>query len=88
MLSSQPAIPESFHVLLKELQSLGLAVELLREEEEQPGLAPKLGDGSPLYFDAAVDGEALLDGEPIFEDPPLNEDTEGESAGDEEGLFS
>ena len=29
----QPGIPESFHVLLKELQSLGLSVELLREEK-------------------------------------------------------
>ena len=27
----QPGIPESFHVLLKELQSLGLSVELLHE---------------------------------------------------------
>ncbi len=32
---SQPGVPESFHVLLKELQSLGLAVELLNEEEEK-----------------------------------------------------
>ena len=32
----QPGIPESFHVLLKELQSLGLSVELMRE---QAGLA-------------------------------------------------
>jgi DNA-directed RNA polymerase subunit beta len=31
----QPGIPESFHVLLKELQSLGLSVELLHEEPEQ-----------------------------------------------------
>ena len=30
----QPGIPESFHVLLKELQSLGLSVELLHEEVE------------------------------------------------------
>jgi DNA-directed RNA polymerase subunit beta len=29
----QPGIPESFNVLVKELQSLGLAVELLHEEE-------------------------------------------------------
>ena len=29
----QPGVPESFNVLLKELQSLGLAVELLSEEE-------------------------------------------------------
>ncbi len=32
----QPGIPESFNVLLKELQSLGLAVELLKEEESAP----------------------------------------------------
>ncbi len=32
----QPGIPESFHVLLKELQSLGLSVELRYEEE--PGI--------------------------------------------------
>ena len=31
----QPGIPESFHVLLKELQSLGLSIELLHEETEQ-----------------------------------------------------
>ena len=36
----QPGIPESFHVLLKELQSLGLSVELLREEPEQLSLSP------------------------------------------------
>ena len=34
----QPGIPESFHVLLKELQSLGLSVELLYEEPEQLAL--------------------------------------------------
>jgi len=28
-------VPESFNVLLKELQSLGLSVELLNEDEEQ-----------------------------------------------------
>ena len=32
----QPGVPESFNVLLKELQSLGLAVELLNEEERMP----------------------------------------------------
>ncbi|MDA0988455.1 MAG: DNA-directed RNA polymerase subunit beta [Chloroflexi bacterium] len=34
----QPGIPESFHVLVKELQSLGLSVELLHEEDDQPML--------------------------------------------------
>ncbi len=32
----QPGVPESFNVLLKELQSLGLSVELLNEEERAP----------------------------------------------------
>jgi DNA-directed RNA polymerase subunit beta len=35
----QPGVPESFHVLVKELQSLGLSVELLHEETEQQILA-------------------------------------------------
>ena len=29
----QPGVPESFNVLLKELQSLGLSVELLNESD-------------------------------------------------------
>ena len=32
----QPGIPESFNVLLKELQSLGLSVELLNEDDRVP----------------------------------------------------
>ena len=31
----QPGVPESFHVLLKELQGLGLSVELLNEDIER-----------------------------------------------------
>ena len=45
---AQPGVPESFHVLLKELQSLGLGVELLSEEEQQLALAPGLGEDAPL----------------------------------------
>ena len=41
----QPGIPESFHVLLKELQSLGLSVELLHEEPEPDAIDDEqLGD--------------------------------------------
>ncbi len=40
----QPGIPESFHVLLKELQSLGLSIELLHEESEHLALTD--GEGS------------------------------------------
>ena len=31
----EPGVPESFKVLVKELQSLGLSVEILNEEEEE-----------------------------------------------------
>ena len=41
----QPGIPESFHVLLKELQSLGLSVELLHEEIDQLALRSDSDDG-------------------------------------------
>ncbi len=41
---AQPGVPESFHVLLKELQSLGLGVELLNEDEEQVMLLDDLSE--------------------------------------------
>ncbi|MEA1958835.1 MAG: DNA-directed RNA polymerase subunit beta [Chloroflexota bacterium] len=40
----EPGVPESFKVLVKELQSLGLAVEVLNEEEESVVLASELGE--------------------------------------------
>ena len=48
----QPGVPESFNVLLKELQSLGLAVELLNEEERMP--TPLQLDEAALLLDEAV----------------------------------
>ena len=44
----QPGVPESFNVLLKELQSLGLSVELLNEED-RPSLGDGMGDDTELY---------------------------------------
>ncbi|MBM3949689.1 MAG: DNA-directed RNA polymerase subunit beta [SAR202 cluster bacterium] len=62
----QPGIPESFHVLLKELQSLGLSVELLHEEAEQA---------------AVTDGAAGAEGEVRAEKRPSLELLEGNGAG-------
>ena len=63
----QPGIPESFHVLLKELQSLGLSVELLHEEPEQLALPDQLEE-------EAADGEPSLEAVPdigvLVEDVP------------------
>ena len=44
----QPGVPESFNVLLKELQSLGLAVELLNEEKRPP-LTSSISDETDLF---------------------------------------
>ena len=44
----QPGVPESFNVLLKELQSLGLAVELLNEDVRPP-LTQGISDDTELY---------------------------------------
>ena len=55
---AQPGIPESFHVLLKELQSLGLAVELLHEDE---GLASWGDEGNDTdLMEMDIDSEELL----------------------------
>ncbi len=44
----QPGVPESFNVLLKELQSLGLSVELLNEDQ-RPSLTQAISDDTDLY---------------------------------------
>ena len=45
---SGAGVPESFNVLLKELQSLGLAMELL-SEDDRAALAGAMGDDTELY---------------------------------------
>ncbi|MCZ6614622.1 MAG: DNA-directed RNA polymerase subunit beta, partial [Chloroflexi bacterium] len=72
---AQPGIPESFHVLLKELQSLGLSVELLSEDTNQTALTPGLGDTMPFEWDGGPD-----EVEPAAEELPTDEDQE---SGDE-----
>ena len=55
----QPGVPESFNVLMKELQSLGLRVQLLSEDNRPAttqDLAPELGQG----FGRAIGGDTEL----------------------------
>ena len=59
----QPGIPESFHVLLKELQSLGLSVELLHEEPERLAL-PEESTEEQASFESSLE---LVDGPPRLE---------------------
>ncbi len=54
----QPGVPESFKVLTKELQSLGLSVEVLNEDEEKISLKDEILEGprvpEPLDFASVV----------------------------------
>jgi DNA-directed RNA polymerase subunit beta len=60
----QPGVPESFKVLVKELQSLGLAIEVINEEDEKPSLPevtakePKLEAPGAILAEAGTPEEA------------------------------
>ena len=60
---AQPGIPQSFHVLMKELQSLGLAIELENNDIEELAL----GNTGDIFGGAAdiSDPLALLEGSPL-----------------------
>ena len=74
----QPGIPESFHVLLKELQSLGLSVELLHEQPEVD-VEQDLGDLES--FGLSLDEAAPLVG---FDDLEDIAGTNGDGAASDE----
>jgi DNA-directed RNA polymerase subunit beta len=52
----QPGVPESFKVLVKELQSLGLAVEVLNEEEEEVTFGEDVDGGDVRSLDINISG--------------------------------
>ena len=70
----QPGIPESFNVLLKELQSLGLSVDLLREADQPFGLSNEYDESGLIDID--IDTDQII---PSFEDDDIasNLDTVG-----------
>jgi DNA-directed RNA polymerase subunit beta len=56
----EPGLPESFNVMMKELQSLGLNIELVEEEEVEEGME---GLDEPA---AGAEGTAAGQGQPII----------------------
>jgi DNA-directed RNA polymerase subunit beta len=94
----QPGVPESFHVLLKELQGLGLSVELLNEDIERFTQAQTQAQemsatlGAPLDWNDlsdepldALDIEELAIGDELIEDPADDSDDEESEDLDESG---
>jgi DNA-directed RNA polymerase subunit beta len=85
-----PGVPESFKVLVKELQSLGLAVEVINEEEkiiqaekiqdssEFEGLSSaKMVSGNEETDDMESKIEDLIGGESFFDSINIDSDDKG-----------
>ena len=56
----EPGVPESFKVLIKELQSLALDVKVLTEKDEEVEIKESIDDESIGELDAILDGEDYL----------------------------
>ncbi len=77
-----PGVPESFKVLIKELQSLGLDVSVLTEQDEELKIEEELTDGVESLEGISVD----LDGKEVveedFDDLEEDENEDDELLGD------
>ena len=62
----EPGVPESFKVLVKELQSLGLDVRLYSEDNQELELKENIEDG--IDFDPEKDKKILAEDEILEED--------------------
>ena len=66
----EPGVPESFKVLVKELQSLGLDVRLYSEDNEELELKENIEDG--IEYDPEKDNKYLSEEEVVAEDDLSN----------------
>ena len=71
----EPGIPESFKVLIKEMQSLGLDVKVLTEDNEEIEIkeAPEV-EGLSAIEDIIDSDTEVADEEEIFEDGGFSEE--------------
>jgi DNA-directed RNA polymerase subunit beta len=92
-----PGVPESFRVLVKELQSLGLAVEVVSEEEEEVGAAVEEEPVAELVSELAIaegtEAGAAVEGEGVVASPGAEltvevEDAEAVTAVEEERVVA
>jgi DNA-directed RNA polymerase subunit beta len=81
----QPGVPESFKVLVKELQSLGLAIEVINEEEAAEQL--ELGEESTESLEdipVQSEAEAILDDDEVIASEDENTKENLEEISDED----
>ena len=80
----RPSIPESFNVLVKELQALGLKVELLKFKKEiAPAERVTIEEGEVDSIELKTRVEAEEDAENIIKPEQIAETKEGSEAADE-----
>ncbi len=72
----EPGVPESFKVLIKELQSLALDVKVLTEEDVEVEIKESVDEDDIGELDAIIDGE---DYSPPEEQPEDDEESDGEA---------
>lgn len=83
----EPGVPESFKVLVKELQSLGLDVRLYSEDNQELELKENIEDG--IDFDPEKNKDILAEEEVVAEDDlsdGYTEDVSGDKLLDEEEI--
>jgi len=76
----EPGVPESFKVLIKELQSLGLNIKVFGEEAQEVEIREGDEDAGETAGDLelGIDGEDLLRGRPRVLDVPAGTDGDGD----------
>jgi DNA-directed RNA polymerase subunit beta len=74
----QPGVPESFKVLVKELQSLGLAIEVINEEEKATSVE-EAKEVAKLEAEPGAAEAPKLEAEPEAEDSQTEQEVEEEN---------
>ena len=80
----EPGVPESFKVLIKELQSLGLDMKLYTEDDKELELKENIDEGIDFNLDKS---KPILDEENVIENDELENSYIEEDMEDEDELF-
>ena len=84
----EPGVPESFKVLVKELQSLGLDIRLYTKDDKELELKENIEDGIDFNLDNKKALEETVVDEDEMKDSYIEADEETEDGSDSDELFS
>ena len=84
----EPGVPESFKVLLKELQSIGLDVKILNEDQEEV-VMKELDDEDEVVetgIEEVMDGSAVETDDVTVVEPEVEEEAPADNGGEDDVL--